>query len=73
MVDFRGGIQIGATTIRPGDRIFDDRERAVVVPREIAGTVLRRAFDKAAGEKRVFAAIRGGKGVRETWARFGRR
>lgn len=71
VIDFRCRIRIGDVEIRPGDVIFGDLEGVVVIPREIEGEVFVQARDKAQGEKRVFAAIKGGMGAQQAWDTYG--
>lgn len=71
VIDFRCRIQIGAVQIRPGDVIFGDLEGVVVIPREIEGEVFTQAREKAQGEKRVLAAIKGGIGAQQAWDTHG--
>lgn len=71
ILDFRCRIEIDRVPIRPGDILFGDLDGVVVVPREIETDVLKKAWDKAHGEKQVFAAIKRGMGAQEAWDRFG--
>lgn len=71
VIDFRCRIQIGAVEIRPGDIIYGDSEGVLVVPQEIETEVLVQAREKASGEKRVFAAIKGGMGAQQAWDTYG--
>jgi len=71
VIDFRCTIQIGAVQVRPGDLIFGDIDGVLVIPREIETEVVRAAWEKAHGEKRVFNAIKDGMGAQEAWEKFG--
>ena len=71
VVDFRCSIEIEGVTIRPGDIVFGDLEGVVIIPQEIEEEVLKRAWDKATGEKAVFEAIQGGMGAQAAWDKFG--
>ncbi|MGH7944927.1 MAG: RraA family protein [Opitutaceae bacterium] len=71
VIDFRCRIQIGAVEIRPGDLIFGDLDGVVVIPKEIEADIIRGAWEKAHGEKRVFNAIKAGMGAQEAWDKFG--
>lgn len=71
VVDFRCTIEMAGVRIRPGDLIFGDLDGVCVVPREVEGDVIRQAWEKAHGEKRVFEAIKAGMGAREAWDTFG--
>jgi regulator of RNase E activity RraA len=71
ILDFRCRVEIGGVPIHPGDIVFGDLDGVVIVPKEIEGEVLTRAWEKAHGEKRVFEAIQGGMGAQEAWDTFG--
>lgn len=65
VVDFRCPIEIGQVTIQDGDLIFGDVDGVLVIPQQIADEVLEKALEKAAGEKKVRAAIEGGMSATE--------
>jgi len=44
-------ITIGATTIQPGDIVVGDRDGVVIVPKEAAAEVAKRATDKLAQDE----------------------
>ena len=71
VVDFRCTIQMNGVTIAPGDIVFGDMDGVCVVPRAIEAEVMRRAWQKAHGEKRVFQAIKGGMKAQQAWDTFG--
>lgn len=71
VVDFRCGLRVGGLSIAPGDIVFGDIDGVCVIPRAIEEEVVRRSFEKALGEKRVFEAIKGGMGAVEAWDTFG--
>lgn len=71
VMDFRCRIELGGVTVRPGDIVFGDIDGVCVVPREAEEEVLRRAWEKAHGEKQVFTAIQNGMGAREAWDTYG--
>ena len=71
VIDFRCPLRIGAVDVRPGDIVFGDLDGVVIIPREMEAEVLARALEKATGEKRVFAAIKGGMGAQEAWETYG--
>jgi len=71
VMDFRCEIEIEGVRICPGDIIFGDLDGVCVIPQAIEEEVIRRALEKASGEKTVFEAIRGGMGAQEAWDRFG--
>ena len=57
MVDFRCAIEIGQVTIHDGDIVFGDMDGVLIIPKEIATECIEKALEKAAGEKKVRAAI----------------
>lgn len=71
VVDFRCPIEIGQVTIQDGDLIFGDVDGVLVIPQQIADKVLEKALEKAAGEKKVRAAIEGGMSATEAFRVFG--
>ena len=71
VVDFRCAIKVGAVQVRPGDIIFGDLDGVCVVPREIEEEVIRQAWEKAHGERRVMTAIKGGMGAQQAWDTYG--
>lgn len=71
VVDFRCTIELAGVRIRPGDLVFGDLDGVCIVPHEVEADVIRQAWEKAHGEKRVFQAIQGGMGAREAWDTFG--
>jgi len=71
VLDFRCTIQMNGVTIAPGDIVFGDIDGVCVVPRAIEAEVMRRAWAKAHGEKRVFQAIKGGMKAQAAWDTFG--
>lgn len=71
VVDFRCTIELAGVRIRPGDLVFGDLDGVCIVPHEVEADVIRQAWEKAHGEKRVFQAIKGGMGAREAWDTYG--
>ena len=71
VIDFRVPIEIEGVRVNPGDIVFGDLDGVVVIPREIEGEVIERAYEKATGEKMVAEAIRGGMGAKESFDRHG--
>ena len=69
--NFRCTIEIGQVTIHDRDLVFGDVDGVLVIPKEIAETVLEKALEKAAGEKTVRKAIEGGMSATEAFKRFG--
>ena len=54
---FRTTIQIGHTTIAPGDLVFGDLDGVAVVPRQIEREVVRQAQEKVSREHLVRSAF----------------
>ena len=71
VVDFRCTIRFGEVTVTPGDIVFGDIDGVCVVPQDAAEEVIRKASEKANGEKKVLQAIRRGMGAQEAWDTFG--
>ena len=71
VVDFRCPIEIGQVSIRDQDLVFGDGDGVLVIPQEVAEEVIEKALEKAAGEKKVRAAIEGGMTATEAFRVFG--
>lgn len=71
VIDFRVPIEIEGVRVNPGDIVFGDLDGVLVIPRDVEEEVVRRAYEKATGEKQVAEAIRGGMGARESFDRHG--
>lgn len=65
-------IQCGGVLVTPGDLVLGDEIGVVVVPKDDAADVLRRAQEQAAQEEATRQRIREGKTVEELLAEFGR-
>ena len=68
---FREPIEIGGVWIEPGDLVFGDLDGVVIVPRALEGEVVKRALEKARGEKKVRRAIEHGMSTTEAFRTFG--
>ena len=64
-------IRCGGIEVRPGDLIFADVDGIVVVPQELAGEVINKAWEKVKGEGKVRDALRSGASVTETFEKYG--
>lgn len=71
VIDFRVPIMMGEVLVHPGDIIFGDLDGVLVIPREREAEVIRRAYEKATGERAVFKAIQGGMSAVESFAKHG--
>ena len=58
-------LKIGDVTIKPGDIILGDIDGVLVVPRDIACDVLKRAEEIRANEERIFGWVDEGKTIKE--------
>ncbi len=68
---WRVPIDIGDTRVEPGDIVFGDLDGVVVIPREIEEEVIRRAWEKATGEKTVGKAISAGMSAADAFGKYG--
>lgn len=68
---WRVPLEIGETHVEPGDIVFGDLEGVVIIPKEIEEEVIRRAWEKATGEKTVGRAIRAGMSAVEAFRKYG--
>lgn len=71
VVDFRVPIEMGGVLIHDGDIVFGDIDGVCVVPRAAEEEVMRRALEKARGEKLVRKAIEGGMSARLAFDTYG--
>ncbi len=58
-------IKIGDTTIKPGDIVLGDIDGVLVVPRDIAMEVLRRAEEIKTNEKKIFGWVAEGQSIEQ--------
>ena len=58
-------------TIYDGDLVFGDVDGVVIIPRKIHVEVLKKALEKASGEKTVRKAIENGMSSTEAFEKFG--
>lgn len=71
VIDFRVPIEIAGVRIRPGDLVVGDLEGVCIVPREIEEEVIRKAYEKAMGEKVVMKAIQEGMSAKAAFDKYG--
>jgi regulator of RNase E activity RraA len=71
VVDFRVPIGMGGVVIHDGDIVFGDIDGVCIVPRAAENEVIRRALEKARGEKLVRKAIEAGMSAREAFDSYG--
>ena len=71
VADYRCDIEIGQVTIHDGDLVFGDVDGILIIPKEAADEVVRKALEKAAGEKKVRRAIEGGMSATDAFDKYG--
>lgn len=71
VIDYRVPIEIEGVRVNPGDIVFGDLDGVLIIPRSVEREVVTRAYEKAAGEKMVAEAIRGGMGAKESFDKHG--
>ena len=58
-------IKIGDVTIKPGDIVMGDIDGVLIVPREIALEVLKRAEEIKENEKKIFGWVKEGQSIKQ--------
>ncbi len=71
VTDFRVAVKIGDVSISPGDIVFGDIDGVLIIPADIAETVIREAQEKLAVESVTKKAILSGMSSTEAYATFG--
>ncbi len=71
IVSYADPIVCGGVFVREGDIVFADIDGVVVVPREVEDEAIRRARQKASGEKAMRQRLLEGKTLREAYDEFG--
>lgn len=71
VLDYRVPIQVGDVLVRPGDIIFGDIDGVLAIPRDREEEIIRRAYEKATGEKTVGKAIAAGMPAKDAFAQYG--
>jgi regulator of RNase E activity RraA len=71
VVDYRCTIEVGGVRVESGDLVFADLDGVLVVPRKVEGEVIRRALEKARGEKMVRKEIEAGMSSTEAFRKYG--
>jgi regulator of RNase E activity RraA len=71
VVDYRCPIEIGGVWIDPGDLVFGDLDGVVIIPRRHESEVIRKALEKARGEKLVRKEIEGGMSSTAAFQKYG--
>ncbi|MEO8117056.1 MAG: RraA family protein [Bacteroidota bacterium] len=71
VADYRCDIQVGDVWIQPDDLIFGDFDGVVVIPRKFELEVVRKALEKARGEKLVRKEIENGMSSTDAFRKYG--
>ncbi len=71
VIDYRCTIEIGKVIIHNGDFVFGDMDGVLIIPEEAAEECIRKALEKASGEKQVRRAIEEGMSATEAFKTFG--
>lgn len=71
VIDYRGTIEFGDVTIRPGDIVYGDRDGVVVIPQTIEQDVFGGAIEKARTERIVREALLAGMPTVEAFEKYG--
>jgi regulator of RNase E activity RraA len=71
VVDYRCPIEIGGVWVEPGDLIFGDLDGVLIIPRKHEAEVIRKALEKARGEKLVRKEIEGGMSSTAAFQKYG--
>ncbi|HND50886.1 MAG TPA: RraA family protein [Pirellulaceae bacterium] len=71
VIDLDVPVEIAGVRFCPGDLVFADIDGVVVVPREVEGEAIRRAWNKVHAENEVRDAIRGGFKATEAFKKYG--
>jgi regulator of RNase E activity RraA len=64
-------VECGGVSISPGALIIADADGVIVVPKQVEDEVLKRAFEKAAGESRTRQELERGVKLAEVFAKVG--
>lgn len=71
VVDYRCPIEIGQVQVEPGDLVFGDLDGVVIVPQKSEVAVIKRALEKARGEKLVRREIEAGMSSTDAFKKYG--
>jgi regulator of RNase E activity RraA len=71
VVDYRCPIEVGGVKVEPGDLVIGDLDGVVIVPAQVEKEVLRRALEKARGEKLVRKEIEAGMRSTDAFRKYG--
>lgn len=68
---YRVPIEVGGVWINPGDLVFADLDGVLIIPKELECEVVRKALEKARGEKLVRKEIENGMSSTDAFAKYG--
>ena len=71
VIDYRCEITLADVVIKPGDIVFGDIDGVCIIPRDHEADIIKRAYQKATGEKKVQKAIQNGMSACEAFEKFG--
>ena len=71
VVDYRCPIEIGGVWVEPGDLVFGDLDGVLIIPRKHETEVIKKALEKARGEKLVRKEIEGGMSSTAAFQKYG--
>jgi 4-hydroxy-4-methyl-2-oxoglutarate aldolase len=71
MVEMDAPVICGGVTVRRGDIVFGDVDGLVILPHEIADSVIAKALDKVSGETTVRGELEAGASLAETFRKHG--
>jgi len=71
VIDYRCPIEVGGVKVAPGDLVVGDLDGVVIVPAEVEAEVIRRALEKARGEKLVRKEIESGMSSTDAFRKYG--
>ena len=71
VIDYRVPLEMEGVRINPGDIVVGDMDGVCVVPQEIEQEVLKKAIEKARGEKVVHKAILEGMSAKAAFDKYG--
>jgi regulator of RNase E activity RraA len=71
VIDYRCLIEVDGVKIEPGDLVVGDLDGVVIVPSQVEAEVIRRALEKARGEKLVRKEIEAGMSSTDAFRKYG--
>lgn len=71
VINFRCPIEIGQVTVNDGDYLFGDIDGVIVIPQDIAKTVVKKALEKVDKERNLRKAVESGMSVTKAFEIYG--